>query len=678
MPGVFYYIKEKVYRKAMLLLYIASCFIVATGCSGKDNPEDNKTALGVSKQVYSGNNINCLAAGEEGSTYIAVIAEDASRKIIRIDADGNQKEFELPVINDNHNITEITAMLLSDGSIYIAANAGASYDDQHLILYKMDLEKEETECIGEYQEYFNVRKLMMPDNRLFMLVQDKSRKDKKPVLSNSDEIFEYGGEVLVSQDGKVLFDDFPVACDITDDNEIIMYAHSDNGGFYFTNLTVENGNVIKKSEPVFKDLKQLMSLTTTGGQNIIYTSRIADVQGLTGINLSNNAVSEIQPDKGVIIYQGDICYSGGMVFYITEEGINCFNNDECKRDNKVIRVIESENIGFLNAPYGCGYQMDIEQLNNDEMSLRVLSQDSDYDICFMQSGDPFGYQVKEKGSFYPLTEIKGVKEYLDSCFPYFKEAATGGDGEIWMLPVAVTADYMVYDRQMLKDAGLDINNIKGLDGFISELKKFPEDKKEYVNMPFSVMENILLRDYASRNENFDTEEFKKLSDALLQISDDKLFTWHNAAAEGLTMHKQEKFLCSLERGGHFMESLLTNPYVNVRRVYGTDEESPLSVECYFVCINAATDNIPASVSYIETLCSYLMQKKDTMMLTDRSKYTDTEIVSGLYNLHAGGEIVFAVPEELYMEEWEEYKKCRIDFQQMVAEAGRKVKMYKGE
>ena len=62
----------------------------------------------------------------------------------------------------------------------------------------------------------------------------------------------------------------------------------------------------------------------------------------------------------------------------------------------------------------------------------------------------------------------------------------------------------------------------------------------------------------------------------------------------------------------------------------------------------------------------------------KSKYTDTEIVSGLYNLHAGGEIVFAVPEELYMEEWEEYKKGRIDFQQMVAEAGRKVKMYKEE
>lgn len=678
MPGVFYYLKEKVYRKAMFLLYMAICFILAAGCSGKDNPKNSKTALGVSKQVYSGNNICCLTAGEKGSAYIAVIAEDASKKIIHIDADGNQQEFALPVISKNHDVTEITAMLLSEGSIYIAANAGANYNDQYLILYKMDLEKGKTECIGEYKEYCNARKLIMPGNVLFMLVQDKSRKDKKPVLSSPDEIFEYGGEVLISQEGEVLFDDFPVACDITGNNEIIMYAHSDNGGFYFTNLTVENGNVIQKSEPLFKDLKQLMSLTAAGGQDIIYTSRVMDIRGLAGMDISNNAVSEIQPDKGAIVYQGDICYSGGMVFYITEKGINCFNNDECKKDNKVIRVIESENIGFLNAPYGCGYQMDIEQLDNDEMSLRVLSQDQDYDICFMQSGDPFGYQVKEKGSFYPLTEIKGVKEYLDLCFPYIKEAATGKDGEIWMLPVAVTADYMVYDGQMLKDAGLDINNIKGLDGFISALKKLPEDKKEYVNMPFSVMENILLHDYASRNEDFDTEEFKKLSDTLLQIPDDPLFTWHDAAVMGLTRHNQEKFLCSLDSGGHFMESLCTNPYVNVCRVYGTDEGSPLSVKCYFVCINAATDNIAASAAYIETLCSYLMQKSNTMMLTDKSKYTDTEITSGLYNLHAGGEIVFAVPEELYMEEWEKYKKGVAGFGQMVKEAGRKVKMYKEE
>lgn len=67
-----------------------------------------------------------------------------------------------------------------------------------------------------------------------------------------------------------------------------------------------------------------------------------------------------------------------------------------------------------------------------------------------------------------------------------------------------------------------------------------------------------------------------------------------------------------------------------------------------------------------------------MMLIDKSKYTDTEITSGLYNFHAGGEVVFDVPGELYMEEWEKYKSGKTDFKQMVAEADRKVKMYKEE
>lgn len=679
MCSLFYSINKIIdkYQKMLALLFIAGCLMLVTGCQEKENIK-NSIAIGISKQVYNGINVSCMAAGEDKSAYIAVVTEDASKKLIRISSDGTQKEFGIPLINDNKEITEITAMVLSGGNIYIAANAGLSYDDSDLVLYKMDLEGKKTEVIGEYPGYCNARKLIFTDGRLIMLVQDKSRKELKPVLDNPDDIFEYKGEVLVSQEGKVLFDGFPVVCDIMDNNEIIMYAHSDNGGFYFINLTVKNGDIVQKSEPVFKDLKQLMSLTVTDGGNLIYTSRVTNVQGLLEINLSNNTSSEIQPEKGVISRQGDICYSGGVTFYITEDGINCFTNNECKKDNKVIRVIESENIGFLNAPYGCGYQMDIKQLNNDEMSLRVLSQDPDYDICFMQSGDPFGLQVKKKGSFYPLTEINGVKEYLNACFPYLKEAAVNEDGEIWMLPVAVTADYLVYDGQMLKDEGIDINSIKNLDGFISALKKLPGDKAEYINTAYYVMEDILLHDYACRNESFDTEQFKELSSTLLQISGDGLFTWHSAASDALSRHIQEQFLCSLERGSHFLESVCTNPYVNVRKVFGTDEEMPLSVKCYFICINAATDNIPASVSYIETLCSYLMQKKDTMMLIDKSKYTDTEITSGLYNLHAGGEVVFDVPGELYMEEWEKYKSGKTDFKQMVAEADRKVKMYKEE
>lgn len=298
------------YRKILALLCIAVCFILPAGCQEK-NSIKSSTNLGVSKQVYNGINVSCISAGENRSAYIAVITEDASKKIIKISADGTQKEFDIPLINKNKEIMEITSMVLSEGNIYIAVNAGASYDDGYLILYKMNLEEKNMEVIGEYPEYCNARKLIFTDGNIIMLVQDKNRKEVKPLLDNPDDIFEYGGEVLISQEGKVLFDDFPVACDIMDNNEIIMYAHSDNGGFYFINLTIKNGSIAQKSEPVFKDLKQLMSLTVTDGRNLIYTSRVTDVQGLLEINLSNNTSSEIQPEKGVISRQGDICYSGG-------------------------------------------------------------------------------------------------------------------------------------------------------------------------------------------------------------------------------------------------------------------------------------------------------------------------------------------------------------------------------
>lgn len=190
--------------------------------------------------------IICMAAGNDKDVYIAVTNDDASKSIIHIDTKGKQEKYSLPAIDKDRTIPYITSMFLSNGYIYLAADSGMYGNGQHLVLYKIDLKKQETEIINEYPGYRNASKLMFLDGTLLMLVQDKNRKNIQPVLQSPDERFDYYGEVLISQEGSVLFDSFPVACDVLDKSSIIMYAHSDEKGFYFVDLTIKNGVVTKK------------------------------------------------------------------------------------------------------------------------------------------------------------------------------------------------------------------------------------------------------------------------------------------------------------------------------------------------------------------------------------------------------------------------------------------------
>ena len=93
-------------------------------------------------------------------------------------------------------------------------------------------------------------------------------------------------------------------------------------------------------------------------------------------------------------------------------------------------------------PFGCGYTIDVMQPSNEDAALKILSQDRDYDMCYISTADDIAYAIKSQGSFYPLNDVPGVAEYLDKCFPAIKEAFTDENGDIWGLPLYTDADFI--------------------------------------------------------------------------------------------------------------------------------------------------------------------------------------------------------------------------------------------
>lgn len=69
-----------------------------------------------------------------------------------------------------------------------------------------------------------------------------------------------------------------------------------------------------------------------------------------------------------------------------------------KKNNK-IRLISCEN--NFDAPFGCGYTIDYENLSADSFSLAVLSNDRNRDMCIANSYDSYSSNIRDKGSFFP-------------------------------------------------------------------------------------------------------------------------------------------------------------------------------------------------------------------------------------------------------------------------------------
>lgn len=151
-------------------------------------------------------------------------------------------------------------------------------------------------------------------------------------------------------------------------------------------------------------------------------------------------------------------------------------NQSYLREEKIIRVARCGDRNFLQLPFGCGYEMEVKDLSEEDFSLAVLSQDMDYDLYMLQTRQGVSEHIRDQGAFYPLDEIEPVKELLSACLPYIQEAAINKDNMIWMVPFYVQTNTFVY-REGLEEFGLDFYTGMSLEEFFRNYKFFIYKKR---------------------------------------------------------------------------------------------------------------------------------------------------------------------------------------------------------
>ena len=554
-------------------------------------------------------------------------------------------------------------VLWNDGKLYLSIGSCFSVYDlesgETEQLAKTEIQPENTVLIGDTVYYTGTTEFRRSMSELI-----------------GDPGIEYNGTLLYSYklgDDKAQRVDveYPIAISETASGELCVYAADENGSYF---MIGQNG------KKIYNDLGNINSLGFVNENNFVFCSDSKFLSLNMGRIDSDSVFSELA--ENVAAYR--IKVRGGYAFYVNSftgklERINCSAFD---KQNEIIRFISPEYT--LGKPFSIGYMTDYKELDNESFSLAVLSLDSGFDICMVDSYDGFSANIRDKGSFYPLNDVPNVREYLDKCFPFIKEAATDQDGNIWMLPISINLPLIMYNENICPEAGFDFGGDMTIEELIALCEKAygSEYKTGYDVHPYPLTQNLFVQ-YMTGHDSFDTPELRKFAEfakdkinmsefpPYLSVMNEELSDLHTQDGENSVLFS---YLYDLTR----VEWLSGVEGFNFRAVPAiTQGEAPVAT-CAFVSVNPSSSNLEAALDYIADLADYLGKQSNSFMLSDKSAYTMNKGIGSVYEIVSSAEIGFNISEEIYFEPYISYHRGEITLEDFIAESDRKLTAYLNE
>ena len=656
------------------------------GCQKEPTTELETLAIEPEIFYYQGTeDANAIALDKEGLLYTATVIENSQKQI----REGEQWEEDtqrfciydldgtcLQQVDVTLGNTIVHAMVIEDTTLYCV-----SYTLEYgLVLYAVDLttwEVTKLAIIGE-QDYEYIQKMLIIGDYIYLFGSSELAEGKTYELHpniTSVTYFDYmvGRVSKIAENPKVefLMIDFPLDIYQTKDNTLMIYHYNEDYGFGFLEFSPQE-ETLQEVGWINGDVQYYDLCSCEDGFLFMkgYELHYGTVDGIE---------AQITTDETLINFRG-VSYLKGFIFYYDyyENVIERVCITDTLKENKEIHLLingaDTANM------YGCGYKMIREEVDAETFSLKVLARDSDFDLYLLSSSQGNSYNIKDNGVFYPLNEVPGVKEYLDACFPYLKEFATNEDGDIWMLPIDLNIPVLLYDRVYCKEQGIDFStmNYEAFLNFTEQMEL--ENSGKIVNVK---MISEFLAQYFWLEDSFDTERFRTYASQLksfYSVTKDYISpkeTYSEILPE--FYYEYAPFNKNLTYYLDYME-YFELPYekVGMIEIPKMEEGLPNVGTCTFFAVNSESKNLEATLSYLSTLCTYLMTLENSFLLADKTTYDDISLVQEYYQLYKNGAIYFVMDKEVYEDDFIAYLEGSMKLEEMIEEVERRLEIYRKE
>ncbi|MGN0619516.1 MAG: hypothetical protein ACI4J7_10910 [Ruminiclostridium sp.] len=534
----------------------------------------------------------------------------------------DEPNMPLNLVCQNQNTYYYTVPKLIDGK------------NEKYVIMRYNADNKTAEQVYAFENCSEVDRLELDNNNFFALINegDNANGEKQLIMIDLENL---ASSVILSE----AIIDFSV-----DSNGDLLILSEDNAGYCLTNYHTSENSF---SEKIYKGLEGAFGICAYNGDKYIaYGQNIP----------SGAAIYSLYDDGNIPVFENRVQFSGNCrlendKFYcLTTDGISItdISNALSQRLNDSISMVTSGN--YLEAQSVNGFSVKQEIIDDEAFALTVLSNDTKYDLFYLRSRAGCAAEIRDKGAFYPLNEVDGVQEYLDSCFPFVKEAATNKDGDIWMLPILVQPSYIVYNEENCKKSGLNFYDGMPAEEFVDiVIRYYSEGNTDYDIFGTYIYVEQLLSDYIMKYNRFDTQDFRELA----SLIKNKIYKNEEAFCFGSHMTEMYEMNMTADRTEQSFALCFNSSNINIyERDWGesakamrvplfTDSGTSIST-CVFICVNPFSDNLDKTLEYISALSKNLVEqgaedderinRDKVMMLKNSAVYSRNKFFSEINNV----------------------------------------------
>lgn len=649
-------------KKSMKWVLAGAVVLSLTGAACKKE----EAYVGVPVQevctIYDMENVLAYTLDEEGNMYGFELEfeEESGTAEVQLSKWDKEGNCVFSRLFDSEKSSNLSAMAVQDDLLYFVADG---FDGANVCssLYTYHLETEEITFLQSFRYLKRVERILVNGDRVYLLGRNRFG-----MAGGTSDSYSYNGEKVLwcSLDTKEVFElGFvePIDMTLTEDGTPVFYIHEEDG---FSLVSYNEKSDTVKTLVQTKEYRMNSFALCDEGENVLYHTE----RGLVLSKVSELEVeSELYPETS--FWDKGLCFVNGRVACKTLNGdLVQFPLEQVKKETETIRFLS---VGFESqTPYGCGYQIDRRDFAEEEMdkfALKVLAQDKDFDLCMVDTADSISYNLKENGVFYPLNEVPGIDAYLDACFPYVREAATGEDGLIWMLPIEVGIPGFVMDGDKVLEHGF--TGTMTFEEYFRAQAALSEEERNQTDTPWILFLSHFFNQYFGKNDTVDTAVFR---DTL------KLFSEYYDCIDGYSAGGDGRptiYHCAVDshnyRAYYITEFAKNKVVYPLPKVPGEDKNPGT---CLFLAVNPESDRLEETLQYLGDWIAYSMkQEEQPLFFANRMVGEDTYETS-LYELYQNGEISFAIESEI-TEGYEEVVEDCTKLEAYIAETDRKLKMY---
>ena len=690
--------------KRIFMYILLGVLLVFGGCQVEEVVEKTSTEpfeVSTDAFLHEGTKeADVIAVDEEGYLYTATCITELEDGAI-VDASTYSSFVQLFQVYDLEgtcvNEVELT---LGTGSInLLTAKEGTLYciamkselATWGPTLYTIDTKTWEVTELYVFDKYSTMINFSMIGDYVYVIGYLKDIPEKEYTLHPDIDDYVYQGEsisrIKLGEETikeEILPVDFPIDMVGTSKNTLVIYHYNEEKGFGFSEFDPEkvvlNEVGWSKKQELIRGMVQCKDGFLFQKTNDLYYG-------------TKDGVEAKLSSRDIWITRLPV-YERGFAFYLLPEGVERIGVNDLIKGNTPIQMLLCDE--YIEEPYDNGYLVEKTLLEEEEYALKVLARDSDFDVYLLSSRDDISYNLKEKGAFYTLNEVSGVIEYLDACFPYLKEAATNGDGDIWMIPVEVTTTALTYHKEYSTMREVDLSKMN-FSEFLTLVEQVETKETEKGNIStYMLVENLFFQ-YLEVYDSFDTEAFRQYAKQVKQI--------HENAG---TLKMDQAYIYAASTGVHYVGTDRTYTQEQLEKIpyflYDIQLE-PLSddVECLgssdmigvstmpkmskdmgnigtvtFLAVNPEANNLEFTLEYISAFCKYMMNQRDTFILVDETLYTDVPFLKEYYEVYKDGTVAFQMDRDIYWNDFWAYLDGELELEEMIQEIERKLQIYVGE